>query len=90
LLLVASVVMALNALVGERGLLEMRRVGRARQALATSIDKLRQENLALAEEARRLRQDPAAIEQIARRDLGLLRRGEVVVILKQPQARPPA
>jgi cell division protein FtsB len=89
-LLVVSVAVAVNALVGERGILEMRRSGRAQQALAASLDTLRQENAQLAEEARRLRQDPAAIEQIARRELGLVRRGEVVVILRQPQARPPA
>ncbi len=89
LLLVVSAIVALNALVGERGILEMRRAGRVHQALATSLEQLRQENAILVNEARQLRQDPQTIERIARRDLGLVRRGEVVVILRRPPARPP-
>ena len=36
----------------------------------------------LRETARRLREDPAAIEEIARRELGLIKRGERVFIVK--------
>ena len=37
---------------------------------------------AAPEEVRRLTEDPAAIEEIARRDLGLIRPGEKVFIVK--------
>ncbi|MGE3405088.1 MAG: septum formation initiator family protein [Vicinamibacterales bacterium] len=36
----------------------------------------------MREEARRLREDPSAIEDIARRELGLIRPGEKLFILK--------
>jgi cell division protein FtsB len=88
--LVVAAAVALNSFAGERGLLKMSRTARGRRALAASVDQLRRENAILVEEARRLREDPAAIEEIARRDFGFVRRGEIVVILRQPQARPPA
>jgi cell division protein FtsB len=37
----------------------------------------------LREEARRLREDPAALEEAARRDLGLLRPGETLVVVRK-------
>ena len=58
--------------------------------LAASIARQRAENGRLREEARRLREDPAMIEEIARRELGLIRPGEKVFIVKDvlpPTAR---
>ena len=52
----------------------------------------RAENARLREEVRRLEEDPAAIEEIARRDLGLIRPGEKLFIVKDlpaPPARSP-
>jgi cell division protein FtsB len=46
------------------------------------VARQRVENARLREEARRLREDPDAIEEIARRELGLIRRGEKVFIIK--------
>lgn len=40
------------------------------------------ENAGLREQARRLHEDPAMIERIARQDLGLVRPGEILVVLK--------
>jgi cell division protein FtsB len=53
-----------------------------RQALAVAIERQRLENRRLREEARRLAEDPSAIEEIARRELGLIRPGEKVFILR--------
>ena len=58
---------------------------RARQEydeLAAKIARQRAENLRLRDEARRLREDSATIEEIARRDLGLIRPGEKIFIVK--------
>ena len=41
----------------------------------------------LREEARLLREDPATIEEIARRELGLIRPGEKLFILKDVEPR---
>jgi cell division protein FtsB len=90
-LLVVFVVVAFVAdgLVGERGLLAMFRARQEHDDLAATIGRLRSENARLREEARRLREDPSAIEEVARRDLGLIRPGEKVFIIKDvpPAAR---
>lgn len=77
-----AVVVVADGLVGERGLLAMLRARQAQDALAATIARERAENARLREEARRLREDPTAIEEIARRELGLIRPGERVFIVK--------
>ena len=42
----------------------------------------RAENAKLRDQARRLREDPTAMEEIARRELGLIKPGERVFIVK--------
>jgi cell division protein FtsB len=79
--------LAVDALVGEKGLLAIRKARQDYQALEAALVDARAENGRLREEARRLREDPAAIEEIARRELGLLRPGEKLFILKD--VRPP-
>jgi cell division protein FtsB len=81
LLFVAAIIIV-DALVGDRGLLAMLRARKEYDQLAATIARERTENARLREEARRLRDDPAAIEEIARRELGLIRPGEKVFIVK--------
>jgi cell division protein FtsB len=56
-----------------------RRQAREQEA---QVARLRQENAQLRDEARRLREDPKAIESVAREELGLIRPGELLFILK--------
>ena len=81
LLFVASVIVV-DGLVGDRGLLAMLRARQEYDAMSATISQLRAENARLREVARRLREDPSAIEEIARRDLGLIKPGERVFIVK--------
>jgi len=87
LALVALLVM-IDALFGNRGLLETIRARREYAEVAASLDHLKDENARLREEARRLREDPTAIEAEARRDLGMIRPGEVLFIVKDAHPRP--
>jgi cell division protein FtsB len=88
LLFVASVIVV-DGLVGDRGLLAMLRARQEYDAMSATITQLRAENARLREVARRLREDPSAIEEIARRELGLIRPGERVFIVKDvPPAKP--
>jgi cell division protein FtsB len=87
-LFVAAVVIV-DALVGDRGLLAMLRARHGYDQLAATIARQRAENARLREEVRRLREDPGAIEEIARRDLGLIRPGEKVFIVKDVPAPKP-
>ena len=87
LLFVAALIVA-DGLVGERGLLAMLRARHEYDELAATIARQRADNARLRDEARRLREDPAAIEEIARRELGLIKPGEKVFIVKD--VGPPA
>ena len=88
LVLVASIIIV-DGLVGDRGLLAMLRARHEYDELAASIARQRSENARLREQARRLREDPTAIEEIARRELGLIKPGEKVFIVKDvPPAKP--
>ena len=82
LLAFVTLVLVINALVGERGLMETLRARRQHQELVSAIDGLRTENARLRDEARRLRSDPATIEALARKELGLIRPGEMLFIIK--------
>lgn len=89
LLLFVAAVIVVDGLVGERGLLAIMRARQEGDQLAAAIAHQRVENARLREEARRLREDPAAIEEVARRELGLIRPGERVFIVKDvPPAKP--
>jgi cell division protein FtsB len=82
LLVFVTLVLVINALVGERGLTETLRARKQHQELVTSIERLRGENARLRDEARRLRSDPSTIEALARQELGLIKPGEMLFIVK--------
>jgi cell division protein FtsB len=82
LLLFIAAVIVVDALVGEQGLFAMLRARRQAEELAAAIARQKAENGRLREEVRRLTEDPAAIEEVARRELGLIRPGEKVFIIK--------
>lgn len=87
---ISSTILMVNALVGENGYLATLRARREQAALLASIARLRMENKDLQEEARRLKEDPAALEEAARRDLGLIRPGETLVIIRNARPGVPA
>jgi cell division protein FtsB len=82
LLILGASIIIVDGLVGERGLLAMLRAQHEYDELAASISRQRADNARLRDQARRLREDPSAIEEIARRELGLIRPGERVFIVK--------
>jgi len=88
LLFVASLIVV-DGLVGERGLLTMLRARHEHDELAAALARQRTENARMREEARRLKEDPTAIEEIARRELGLIKPGEKVFIIREiPPTKP--
>lgn len=82
LLIFVTLVLIVDALIGEKGLMQSMNARRQYRQLQASLEDLRRENDGLREETRRLREDPATIESLARQELGLIRPGEVVFILK--------
>ena len=83
-----TVVIVIDAVVGEKGLLALLKARRDFQAVEASLSRARSENARLREEARRLREDPSAIEEIARRELGLIKPGEKLFIIRDVPKKP--
>lgn len=79
----ATVVLLVDALVGEKGLVERMRAGREYQEAAAALETLKVQNGQLREQVRRLNDDPGAIESIAREELGLIRPGELLFIIRE-------
>ena len=91
LLAVGGVVVAtlVYSAFGEMGILSAWKLERNRRALAAENAKLREDIGLLRAEVARLRTNPAYIEEIARRELGLVRWKENVILLERKQDVPP-
>ena len=87
LLLFVTVVLVVDGLVGDKGLMDTMRARQQSAELEAKVQQLRDENRALLERARKLDKDPATIEMLAREELGLIRPGEVLFILKDVRGR---
>ena len=85
LLIFLSCVLLLDGLLGDHGLARTIRARQERHRAAESVARLKQENTALRDEARHLQEDPATLEAVARRELGLIRPGEILVVVKDLQ-----
>jgi cell division protein FtsB len=83
-----TLVLVVDALVGEKGFVDTLRAQRQFRQVAASLAEKRAENARLRDEIRRLRDDPKRIEAVAREDLGLMREGEVLFIVHDE--KPPA
>jgi cell division protein FtsB len=75
-------VLVVNAVIGENGYLATLRARRQLEVLASEVSRLEADNEQLRELAKRLKDDPAALEDAARRELGLVRQGETLVIVR--------
>lgn len=81
-LLLAAAVLVVDGIAGERGWLENRRAAVKYQAAERALNDARTRNQVLRDEIQRLRaNDPAIIEKQAR-ELGLVKPGEKLFIVK--------
>jgi cell division protein FtsB len=85
----AACVLAANALIGERGLSETLRARRDFNAAVVELSRVQFENAELASEIRRLQVDAPTIEDVARAELGLIKPGEVLVVVRSTTQTPP-
>lgn len=79
LVLVLAVV---DGVFGERGVLANMQLRQRNARQQASIDELTAHNEALTDDIRRLREDPSAVEELAREELGLIKDGELLIILR--------
>jgi cell division protein FtsB len=87
--LLAACVLVIDALVGDKGLLAMIQARQQYRTLERSLAEVRSENARLRDEARRLREDPSAVEDLARRELGLIKPGEKLFIIRDVAPKEP-
>lgn len=85
LLAFTTVVLFVDALVGDKGLVERTRARQEYERERAALNTVLRENDAMREKIRQLNEDPAAIESIAREELGLIRPGELLFIVRNPQ-----
>lgn len=79
----------LNALIGQNGYFETRRLEAQVAAEHDRLRAIRLENARLQAYAHAVKSDPAAIEDLARRNLGLIKPGEILfIITDQPNQGP--
>ena len=83
-----TLVIVVEAIAGEKGLLALLQARRQYSTLERSLERARAENAELRDLARRLREDPKAIEEQARRELGLIKPGEMLFIIKDVEKKP--
>lgn len=69
--------------LGENGLTDLHRLKMERDRLVQNNVKLKQENLSLYREINRLKNDPKYIENVARQELGVIGKDEVILKVKK-------
>lgn len=80
--------LVVTELVGDRGLTELLRARDQHRQLRAEVARARATNARLQAEVKRLSTDPAAIEELARRELGLIKPGEKLFIIRDVPASP--
>ena len=84
-LFVGAFVLMVNAFVGENGYLATIRNESEHLALSRELASLRTSNQQMQQDIKRIRTDRDALEEVARRQKGLKRPGELMIILKDQQ-----
>ncbi len=80
----------LFTLFGEMGIISTLNLYGKEKQLAAENRRLREENEALRQEVEKLKSNPSYIEEIARRELGLMGKKEIVIPLdRKPDAATP-
>ncbi|HEV2387442.1 MAG TPA: septum formation initiator family protein [Candidatus Acidoferrales bacterium] len=78
LVVLGILALAMNGIFGSHGLIVAHRMKLQERQLQQNIQKLNQENQALAGQVRELKSDPNAIERVAREQMGLVKPGDLV------------
>ena len=85
-IIVATAVIALFNLMllivfGDNGLVEMHRLREKERSMVQQNEKLARENVSLYRTIGRLKSDPAFIESVARNELGMIGKDDVIVVI---------
>jgi cell division protein FtsB len=84
-MIAAALLLFFDGVAGGRGWLANRRAAAQYRQELQALEASRARNAAARDEAWRLKHDPAAIEEAARRELGLVKPGEKVFIVRDAE-----
>lgn len=82
LILSFAAIMLVDAIVGDQGVVALGRAREEYSRMTEQVRRLKAENDQMRLQNGRLRNDRGALEEAARRDLGLMKPGEKVFIIK--------
>ncbi|MFO7716214.1 FtsB family cell division protein [Desulfosarcina sp.] len=90
-IIAGAAVLLINLVVlivfGDNGLVELYRLRAREQAMAAQNETLARENVNLYRTIGRLKSDPAYLESVARNELGMIGREDVVILLPDDKAK---
>ena len=84
---VLSIVLGISIFFSNRGIAELQQARKRVAGLQTDIARLQGENARLRSEIESVKKSTYAVERIAREDLGMSRKGEVVYMLPKAEAK---
>ena len=83
-ILLFLLILGLVSFLGERGILHLLRLEKELIRIKESNKKIEEENERLKEEVKRLKTDKRYIEEIARKELGMVKEGEIIYQFEPP------
>lgn len=87
-LVVVTAIVLVDAMVGDKGVFALVRQREAYRQVDADLKAQRVENQRMLDQARRYRDDAATIEDLARRDLGMIKPGEKLFIIRDREHAP--
>jgi cell division protein FtsL len=78
LILISFLILGFLTFFGEKGILHLLRLQRELNQIKERSAMIQEENQKLKEEVRRLQQEKRYIEEIARKELGMVKEGEII------------
>jgi cell division protein FtsB len=82
LAIVTMCLMLLFIVIGENGLSDLYRLKKQKENLSQKNDELKKENISFYREIERLKHDPRYVEDVARKELGVIGKDEVIIKVK--------
>jgi cell division protein FtsB/cell division protein DivIC len=87
LILIFLLVLGVLTFLGEKGILQLLRLQKEVARIKEKNSKLEEENQKLKEEVKRLQSDKRYIEEIARKELGMVKEGEIIYRFDTPSKK---
>jgi cell division protein FtsB len=81
--IISMLLMLLFIVFGENGLTDLYRLKTKRNRIVKQTDELTKKNLSLYREIERLKNDPKYVEDVARKELGVIGKDEVIIKVKK-------